>query len=240
MAFSPPVDPRISFLTSGFGVRTSRRTGNPTFHAGVDFRGAVGDPIYAASGGIVDVVTQDVRHRTSTFGYGACISIHHGAINQWTVYAHLDETFVQPGQVVSAGELIGRCGRASNGKFPSMGPHLHFEVRNPKSDGSSPFPGPYRRYNIDPQPWLGSYGIRLVQRGIQLGAPAIDPTTQPRPPGLGNVTGQLDLDAVGLPEEPLRELDTFEPVKPQLLVALAAAGVVTVASGAWLALEARK
>lgn len=239
MAFSPPVDPRDSFLTSGFGVRTSRNTGRPTFHAGIDFRGSTGDPIFAASDGVVDVVVEDVQRRTPTYGYGACVSIRHGAINQWTVYAHLSETLVVPGQVVAAGHLIGRCGRASNGKFPRMGPHLHFEVRNPKSDGSSPFPGPYRRYNLDPEPWLAAYGIRLVRRGIELSSNVV------RPGGLAGlgaapVSPTLDLDAVGLPEEPIRDPWTFEPLSAVATAGLTGAGVLTVATGVWLALEASR
>ncbi|HEY5657931.1 MAG TPA: hypothetical protein VIY27_09095, partial [Myxococcota bacterium] len=107
----------------------------------------------------------------------------------------------------------------------------------PRPGGSSPFPGPYRRYNIDPQPWLSSYGIQLVRRGIELSSGAVDPSGLA---GLGDVTGQLDLDAVGLPDEPIRDPWTFEPVGPVALVTVAAAGVVTVASGLWLANEARK
>jgi murein DD-endopeptidase MepM/ murein hydrolase activator NlpD len=48
-----------------------------------------------------------------------------------------------------------------------MGPHLHFEVRDASS--GAPFPGPYRRFNVDPRPWLEARGVRFDARGTVLG-----------------------------------------------------------------------
>ncbi|MCG9886815.1 MAG: M23 family metallopeptidase [Cyanobacteria bacterium] len=58
-------------------------------------------------------------------GYGLSVVLSHGDGTQKTLYAHLSETFVKPGEVVRQGEVIGRVG--STGL--STGPHLHFEVR---------------------------------------------------------------------------------------------------------------
>ena len=50
---------------------------------------------------------------------------------QRTLYGHLSELYVEPGDVVQQGEVIGRVG--STGL--STGPHLHFELRRPRGTG---------------------------------------------------------------------------------------------------------
>ncbi|MEJ2457870.1 MAG: M23 family metallopeptidase, partial [Novosphingobium sp.] len=88
------------------------------FHAGLDFPGPRGSPIYAAAKGTVSFVGR--RH-----GYGNCIEISHGN-GLMTRYAHLSsfgKTHV--GEQVDAGTVIAAMG--STGR--STGPHLHFEVR---------------------------------------------------------------------------------------------------------------
>ena len=50
---------------------------------------------------------------------------------QRTLYGHLSELFVEPGESVQQGEVIGRVG--STGL--STGPHLHFELRRPQAGG---------------------------------------------------------------------------------------------------------
>jgi murein DD-endopeptidase MepM/ murein hydrolase activator NlpD len=106
-----------SHITSGFGYRTDPFVGSPAFHAGLDFKGPTGAPIYAAAQGKVAVVG---RHP----GYGNCIEIDHGN-GLRTRYAHMSAFSARVGQFVRAGQLIGAVG--STGR--STGPHLHFEVR---------------------------------------------------------------------------------------------------------------
>ena len=48
-----------------------------------------------------------------------------------TLYGHLSEIYVRPGQTVRQGEVIGRVG--STGL--STGPHLHFELRTTSRAG---------------------------------------------------------------------------------------------------------
>lgn len=106
-----------SHISSGFGFRADPFQGSPAFHAGLDFKGPVGAPIFAAARGKVAFVGQ--RH-----GYGNCVEIDHGN-GLRTRYAHMSAFRTRVGQPVMAGQLIGAVG--STGR--STGPHLHFEVR---------------------------------------------------------------------------------------------------------------
>jgi LysM repeat protein len=58
-------------------------------------------------------------------GYGFRVVIDHG-IDYITLYAHLSDIYVEPGQVVGKGQVIGASG--ANGNI--TGPHLHFEIRD--------------------------------------------------------------------------------------------------------------
>ncbi len=86
-------------------------------HRAIDIAAPRGTPILAADGGTV-VAAHTAR------GYGRMVVIDHGNGLQ-TLYAHMDAYYVQVGQSVARGAMIGRCGSTGN----STGPHLHFEVR---------------------------------------------------------------------------------------------------------------
>jgi murein DD-endopeptidase MepM/ murein hydrolase activator NlpD len=109
--------------TSKFGWRTHPITGKRRFHSGVDIGAPMGAPVVAAaSGTVVSAGWQG--------GYGKAIVIQHNGVQQ-TLYGHLSEVFVQPGQTIEQGIVIGRVGSTGN----STGPHLHFEARVATSDG---------------------------------------------------------------------------------------------------------
>jgi murein DD-endopeptidase MepM/ murein hydrolase activator NlpD len=107
----------LQFISSGFGFRTDPFTGGGAFHAGLDFRGPVGAPVYAAAAGTVSFT--GVKQ-----GYGNCLEISHGN-GLLTRYAHLSRFGAGLGQKVTAGSAIGAIGNTGR----STGPHLHFEVR---------------------------------------------------------------------------------------------------------------
>jgi len=107
----------LEFISSGFGYRADPFTGAGAFHPGLDFRGPVGAPIYAAARGVVSFAGQ-------RSGYGNCIEIDHGN-GLVTRYAHMSAFRARLGQSVNPGDVIGAIG--STGR--STGPHLHFEVR---------------------------------------------------------------------------------------------------------------
>jgi len=146
---------------SSYGWRTSPRTGRRTFHAGLDFLAPRGTDVRAAVGGVVERVTRDRRGRTRFGGYGRAVVIRHPSIGVWTFYAHLEAVHVTAGDEVSAGQLIGAVGNSTNHRFRGMPTHLHFEVRHAARGDRSPFPGPYRRYNVDPAAWLRALGVRF-------------------------------------------------------------------------------
>jgi murein DD-endopeptidase MepM/ murein hydrolase activator NlpD len=103
--------------TSNFGPRADPFTGGTAMHAGMDFRGETGTPVRAAGAG--KVLRAEVAG-----GYGNLVELDHGN-GLTTRYAHLSAFEVGPGQLVAAGQIIGRVG--STGR--STGPHLHYETR---------------------------------------------------------------------------------------------------------------
>lgn len=118
----------VENITSGFGYRRDPFNGHGAMHAGIDFKGAVGSPIFAAADGRVTFAGWKA-------GYGQAIEITHGN-GMLTRYAHLSRIGVTVGQPVEAGATIGGLG--STGR--STGPHLHFEVRiNDRAVNPRPF-----------------------------------------------------------------------------------------------------
>jgi murein DD-endopeptidase MepM/ murein hydrolase activator NlpD len=109
--------------TSGFGWRTHPITGSRRFHSGVDIGAPMGAPVVAAGAGTIITAGR-------LGGYGNAIVIQHNGVQQ-TLYGHLSEIFVLPGQRIEQGTVIGRVGSTGN----STGPHLHFESRMSTADG---------------------------------------------------------------------------------------------------------
>jgi len=108
---------KLDYISSGFGYRSDPFTHRGSFHPGLDFRGPIGAPIYAAARGVVSFAGQKS-------GYGNCIEVTHGN-GVVTRYAHMSAFRAHLGSQVAAGQTIGAIG--STGR--STGPHLHFEVR---------------------------------------------------------------------------------------------------------------
>jgi hypothetical protein len=166
MPAHPPLPSDGARLLSDMGMRRGRRTGEPTFHAGMDLGhpDGLGTPVFAVQGGVVERVLNDSSSARGFGGYGNGVIINHGD-GTWALYAHLQRAQVSPGETVHAGQQVGTMGATSNGRFRGMGVHLHLELRRARPDGRSPFPGPYRTYNLDPRPWLESKGLRFGSRG---------------------------------------------------------------------------
>jgi murein DD-endopeptidase MepM/ murein hydrolase activator NlpD len=109
--------PRSSIVTSEFGTGRLFNGHMTSRHLGVDFRGAVGQPVNAANRGVVALVD-------NFFLAGNVVYINHGA-GVVTGYFHLSKTLVAVGDTVERGQQIGLVG--ATGRV--TGPHLHWSAR---------------------------------------------------------------------------------------------------------------
>lgn len=137
----------IAYISSGFGYRADPFTGGAAFHAGLDFKGPIGAPIYAAAAGTISFVGQQQ-------GYGNTVEIDHGN-GLMTRYAHMSGFRARVGQPVEAGQVIGLIGNTGR----STGPHLHFEVR-------------HNDRPVNPRPFLEAATHVLQKAGSSSAAPS--------------------------------------------------------------------
>ena len=106
----------VGEITDDFGPREAPTAGASTYHRGIDIGAAYGSDIVAADFG--EVVT-----RGADSIRGLYVVIDHGNGMQ-TWYLHQSMSFVQEGDLIERGEVIGRVGESGI----ATGPHLHFEV----------------------------------------------------------------------------------------------------------------
>lgn len=128
----PVADGRIS---SRYGDRPARPAGAPRFHHGYDIAAPRGTAVAAPGAGTV--VHAGAGYLGSE-AWGNTIAIDHG--DGWqTVYAHLEGFDVAVGDVVAAGQQIGRVGATGR----ATGPHVHVELHfnGERVDPSTHVPG---------------------------------------------------------------------------------------------------
>lgn len=118
---------------SRFGMRWSEARGAWRMHTGLDLIVTEGTPVLAAAAGRVVLVDE-------VSGYGLTVLVDHGGGWQ-TLYAHLFEIGVQPGEPVQRGQPLGRVGESGRASTP----HLHFEIRQRRGE---------RMVALDPEPIL--------------------------------------------------------------------------------------
>lgn len=108
---TPYVHPYKGKVISKFGIRSGR------MHTGIDIKLNLGDSVLCAFDG-------QVRLAKRFSGYGNMVVVrHHNGLE--TLYAHLQSIDVKVGDVLKAGDLIGKGGRTGRATTE----HLHFETR---------------------------------------------------------------------------------------------------------------
>jgi len=111
-------------------------------HPGIDFDIRIGTPIIASSDGVVIYIGESGSKEP--WSGGIFVGISHGEHFN-TLYGHLTKVFIEKGQSIRRGQLIGLSGASNRGY-----PHLHFGVY--KINGNP------RNYSITYDPnkfWLG-------------------------------------------------------------------------------------
>ncbi|NVO10487.1 MAG: M23 family metallopeptidase [Bacteroidales bacterium] len=108
----------LTRVASPFGVRIHPFYKVLKMHSGMDFTAPTGTEVYATGDGVVFDIDRSKR------GYGNTVIIDHG-FGYKTLYAHLSEILVRPGNKIRRGTVVGLVG--STGM--SLAPHLHYEVR---------------------------------------------------------------------------------------------------------------
>jgi murein DD-endopeptidase MepM/ murein hydrolase activator NlpD len=135
------------------------RFGDPRadhLHQGIDFAAPEHTPVFAI--GPADVKAS--YKNGALDGYGNTIILEH-APNAYSLYAHLSEIFVIPGELVNEGQTIGAVGTTAakrDDPAHSVGAHLHFEML-------TRWP-PRSRYSdrVDPERILEAAGAAPVQQ----------------------------------------------------------------------------
>jgi len=102
-----------------------------TAHTGIDIPAPKGTPIMATGDGIVTWAGYGLYFLKQEYRdpYGIAVAIKHdfgyNGKSLYTVYGHMDQTYVFRGQRVRTGDILGLVGETGN----VTGPHLHLEVR---------------------------------------------------------------------------------------------------------------
>lgn len=105
-------------ISNPYGAKVSYGDGR---HPGIDYDIRRGTPIIAASNGVV-VYVGDADCPKELHCGGFFVEVRHGE-NFNTFYGHLEQAYVEKGQLLNRGELIGTSGSSNSGNA-----HLHFSV----------------------------------------------------------------------------------------------------------------
>ncbi len=112
-----PIDrTKLKYVSDPYGWRMHPKRGAWIFHEGIDLAAPVGTPVYATGNAVV-------TESGTASGYGKVITLNHG-FGYRSRYAHLSKQYVERGDSVTRGQVIGEVGATGI----VTGPHLHYEV----------------------------------------------------------------------------------------------------------------
>lgn len=135
-------------ITAGYGDKGSMWSGTNNSHKGTDYAVPEGTPVISWKDGVVSTESLDA-------GYGTAVMLEH-ADGMQSIYGHLSSKEVKAGDLVKAGQRIGKSGSTGN----STGPHLHFELRKGKNNP------------VDPAGYTGASSILGMQYASAVVTPA--------------------------------------------------------------------
>lgn len=114
----PLSDEHMGKITGPFAATSPNPPWSPSHpHMGVDFRVFTGTPVFAPADGEVTTAFND-----GSFGVTVCLK-HDSDPSWYSLFAHLSEALVSPGERVEAGTLVARSGAT-----PNVAPHLHWQL----------------------------------------------------------------------------------------------------------------
>ncbi|MGD8718122.1 MAG: peptidoglycan DD-metalloendopeptidase family protein [Candidatus Zixiibacteriota bacterium] len=179
----PFLRPAEGRMTSPFGTYRTFSTGGEERHLGTDIANKEGTPIRAANRGEV-MLAEDLIVR------GKAVIVDHGR-GVFSIYNHLSDVAVEPGERVEKGQVIGYMG--STGL--ATGSHLHWEMR-------------VFKWVVDPMEWTDrtftyrspedeAKALDEVERGYEAALAAAPP--EAKETGGGHLEpGELIPDAEGM------------------------------------------
>ena len=149
-AILPVSNKDLTRTASGYGLRIHPIYKISKFHFGMDFTAPAGTDVYTTGNGVVKEIQSSQR------GLGKHIIIDHG-FGYTSVYAHLSNFNVRPGQKVQRGDVIGFVGNTGT----SIANHLHYEV---KLNGVNVDPVNYYFEDLTPDEY-----VRLIEIASKTG-----------------------------------------------------------------------
>lgn len=186
--------PLIAKITQEFGKNPSSI--QPNGHTGRDYGVPIGTPVRAMADGIViyadwaNKLPASNRWAIAPKYAGIVVLIDHGGLV--SVYAHLNETHLNPGMPIKRDQVVGKTGTTGL----STGPHLHFEVFGwplqinngfyGRINPSSVIPGPVIQPAAAP---LKANQRRIIPAGVvERSSPTVSPGTKFRVVSNGFIT----------------------------------------------------
>ena len=113
---SSPFGPTRKYI--GVSSETGESCEKTSVHRGYDIATPTGTPLLAPADGTIILGDPDLYYE------GGTIFLDHGQ-GLVSVFMHLSEVDVEPGDVVKAGDVIGKTGNTGR----TTGPHLHWSVK---------------------------------------------------------------------------------------------------------------